>query len=495
MSTAPLDTGDTALGRAMSAQLAAHPGQSVFHPLTSGTDAFAARIALARAAERTLDLQYYIFEADNTGRTLLAEALAAADRGVRVRLLLDDLHTAGTDPTLLAVDSHPNVELRVFNPFANRQARGLDFISDFSRVDRRMHNKSMTADNQITIVGGRNIGNAYFSADSAADFSDLDLLAGGPVARHVSEVFDDYWNSESAYPIATLAAAHNAESLDQARLALRRELEQHVATETGSPYTRELLESGVATALRERRLRVVWAEASVIADRASKVLLPREDNSTHAIPLLFHYLDSAERELILVSPYFVPGRQAMQWLTSLPSRGVHVRILTNSWETTDVSAVHAGYAPARVPLLRAGVSLYELKPSAYQQMPLERDRKTILSRSRASLHTKAYMVDRKLLFVGSLNLDPRSARLNTEMGIVVHSPELCNWLAERLDTLLPDVAYRVDLGMPEENGYTSLRWVTREQGEPKTYDSEPGLGVLDSISVNLLRLLPIREEL
>ena len=202
--TALTGTEDTRLGRAAAGHLAAHPGQSAFHPISEGADAFVARVALIREADRSLDVQYYIFHADQTGLALLAEMLAAADRGVRVRLLLDDIHTKGADDALAAIDAHPNVEVRLFNPFANRGARWMDFATDFSRVNRRMHNKSMTADNQATIVGGRNIGDEYFQAKPDLDFSDLDLLAFGPIVPQVSRVFDQYWNSEEVYPLSAV---------------------------------------------------------------------------------------------------------------------------------------------------------------------------------------------------------------------------------------------------------------------------------------------------
>ncbi len=308
-----------------------------------------------------------------------------------------------------------------------------------------MHNKSMTADNQITIVGGRNIGDAYFSADKASDFTDLDLLLAGPVVPEVSAVFDDYWNGAAAYPVSALVKPPD-DAAAQLQ-AVREYLDRHVAEARGGEYSQTLLASGLAKALESGKLTAYWGHATVIADKAAKVTLPPEDDSSHAIPKLAKLLGSAQQELALVSPYFVPDRKSAAWLAQMTKRGVTVRILTNSYAATDVSAVHAGYSPWRKELLEAGVELYELKPSAYAEMAREgkHAHRSMISKSRASLHAKSYMVDRHLLFVGSLNLDPRSARLNTEMGVVVDSAPLCAALGKDLDQALLDVAYKVML--------------------------------------------------
>jgi len=489
------DTADTALGRALAPRLAQHPGESVFYPLTAGADAFAVRLALARTAQRSLDLQYYIFDADDTGLTLLAEVMAAADRGVRVRLLLDDLHTDGQDQALAALDAHPNVEVRLFNPFANRGVRMFEFATDFRRVDRRMHNKSMTADNQLTVVGGRNIGDAYFAAKSDVDFSDLDLLAAGPVVPQVSAVFDDYWNAEATYPLATLAKPQSDAETVAFQQRVRQYLDDRKVKLRATPYGKTVLESGVIRAIQQEALPAYWGRATVIADRAAKVTLPPEDDSTHAIPALTKVLGSAQHDLTLVTPYFVPGDAGMAWLTGLQQRGVQVHILTNSFGATDVSAVHAGYAPRREALLRAGVLLYELKPSAYAEMAKEKKGHGMGGSSRASLHAKTYMVDRRLLFIGSLNLDPRSARLNTEMGIVVDSAPLCDMLGKRLDDALLDAAYQVVLLPDPQTGNLQLAWITREDGVLRTYTSEPDMSTWNRIGQGFMRLLPVESEL
>lgn len=492
--TALRDTGDTLIARTVAPKLAAHPGQSVFYPLMSGTDAFAMRIALARTAQRSLDVQYYIFEPDSTGLTLMAEIMAAADRGVRVRVLLDDIHLAGQDGPLSAIDAHPNVEVRLFNPFASRNVRLFEYVTDFRRIDRRMHNKSMTADNQLTIVGGRNIGDAYYGA-ADTDFTDLDLLAAGPVVPQVSAVFDDYWNSEAVYPLSALAKPLGGDEAATQQQKLRSYLDEHAVAMRATPYGKSVLETGIVKLIQQDSLPAYWGNATVIADQAAKVLHPPEDNSTHAIPKLAKILEGAQHDLTLISPYFVPPDSAMTWLIDMQKRGVQVRILTNSFGATDVSAVHAGYAPKRRALLEAGVILYELKPTAYAELAKEKKSRGPGGSSRASLHAKTYMVDRHELFIGSLNLDPRSARLNTEMGIVVDSRELCDMLGQGVDDSLLDAAYQVVLATDPATGATSLQWVTRENGVIRTYTSEPDMNAWDKFKQGVLRLLPVESEL
>ena len=468
-------TADTTLGQALAPFLAAHPGENGFYLLEQGADAFLARLALARAAQRTLDLQYYIFRPDDTGAALLGAALAAADRGVRVRLLLDDMAAPGWGGALAALDAHPNLEIRLFNPFAHRGARWLDFVTDFARVNRRMHNKSMTADSQLSIVGGRNVGDEYFAARPDLDFSDLDVLAAGPVVREVAGAFDAYWNSDAAWPLAAFGAA--ADPLELARL--RGRFSEHGREQSASAYARVLRDTDLANAIRTGSLPAYWGRASVIADSPAKVTAPPEDRSTHAILKLGKLLQGANRELILVSPYFVPGKEGVQWLRQMAARGVRVRVLTNSFAATDVRVVHAGYAAYRRELLESGIELYELKPTAAVA------KRTLHGSSRASLHAKAYMTDRRALFVGSLNLDPRSVELNTEMGVVLESEPLCRSLAERFDQRILDLAWRLQLDGDR------LVWATRDART----DQEPEMGLLQGMVQGLLRLLPLEEQL
>lgn len=485
------DTADTKLARALAAQLSLHPGQSGFYPLLQGVDAFTARIALTRDAQKSLDLQYYIYHEDTTGMVLLGELLAAAERGVRIRLLLDDVHTEGKDEVLAILDSHPNIEVRLFNPFANRSARWLDFLGDFSRINRRMHNKSMTADNQVTIVGGRNIGDEYFSAKSDLDFSDLDLFAIGPIVKEVSKSFDDYWNSPLAYPASAFADIKPGKADVQ---ALRAQIDDEVKKLRSTPYVRALEQTDLAKELGRGPPPSYWGKARVIVDPPEKMSMPPERNRTLVISKLATVLDQAQKELILVSPYFIPGDDGVRWIGGMVKRGVQVTVITNSFAATDVTAVHAGYTAYRRKLLKAGVKLYEMKPIVYRDKSLRGRQLGLSGSSRSSLHAKAYMMDRRVLFVGSLNLDGRSALLNTELGVVLESEALCKALYENAWKELLDVSYRVQL-VRDQYGDEEIVWDTHEEGKDVRFDSEPGMGMLDHLMQGVLRLLPVEDQL
>ncbi|WP_454738922.1 phospholipase D family protein [Cupriavidus necator] len=498
-SSAPASTADTALGKVLTKRLAQRPGESLFYPLSSGPDALIARLAMARAAERSLDLQTYILEPTGTGAAVLGDIIDAADRGVRVRLLLDDLHTGGLDKVLSAVDSHPNIEVRLFNPFANRSVRWLEMLVGFTRLDRRMHNKSMTVDNQMSLVGGRNVGDAYFSARTDMDFSDLDVLIAGPAVPQVSAVFDEYWNDKSSYPVVALIPAGKEAPVEMRNL--RKRLEARGDQAKASPYVQELLDSGLAKGIESGHMPGYTGKATVVSDKAAKITHQTDDDPGHATARLEKMISSAQKEVLLISPYFVPDDDGEAWLIALAKRGIRVRILTNSFSATDVSAVHAGYAPHRQALVAAGVELYELKPSAYAELAHRgkgasgsRSR-SWLSSSRASLHAKNYIVDRRLVFIGSLNMDPRSAKLNTEMGIVLDSPALAERMIKSTEDGLLDMAYRVGVQTDGDGGNQRLIWTTREKGQLTVYDSEPGMGPLQHLGIGVLRVLPIKEEL
>jgi putative cardiolipin synthase len=458
------DTADTRLGRALAPLVAAHPGRTGVHALDNARDAFAARVLLARAAQRSLDVQYYIWRADTSGGLLAGELLQAAERGVRVRLLLDDNTTRGMDQALAALDAHANVEVRLFNPYANRSWRLGEMATDFARINRRMHNKSFTADNQAAIVGGRNVGNEYFGADSPVAFADLDVLAVGAVVPDISAGFDAYWNSESAYP---------ASSLISPRTALQEGAPQR--DDEASRYLEAVRATALVEKLLQGSLQLEWASARLLQDDPAKVLHPPERTDLHLLPRLEAAIGTPAREMDLVSPYFVPTKEGTAALSALAARGVKVRVLTNSLAATDVSPVHAGYAKYREKLLRAGVALYEAKPHV--------ENKGEQRGSDASLHAKTFAVDRRQIFVGSFNFDPRSARLNTEMGVAVASPALAARLSEAMDRGLREIAYEVRLS-PDGGG---LEWT---DGGVR-YTSEPGAGVFKRLWIAFLSLLPI----
>ncbi|HYR01228.1 MAG TPA: phospholipase D family protein [Casimicrobiaceae bacterium] len=477
--TALADTAGTLLGRALAPQAAAHPGKTGIHPFRDPRDAFAARVLLAAVAERSLDVQYYQWNGDQVGYLLFDALWRAAERGVRVRLLLDDVGTAGLDPTIAALDAHPNIEVRLYNPVAQRDVRALNFLTDFTRVNRRMHNKSFTADNQASVVGGRNIGNEYFGAGSGVVFADLDVIAVGAAVREVSSEFDLYWNSISAYPAASLVGLPGPDGTAGlvATFASTRADPDSVA------YLDAVRTTSVVRDVIERKLAFEWTTAKVVYDDPAKTLDTTNRTDILLFPELVRSTGRPETAFDLVSPYFVPGEDGTAALVALAGRGVKVRILTNSLASTDVSAVHAGYAKRRRDLLRGGVELFELKATVAHDTE---STYKVGSSSSAGLHAKTFAVDRSRIFVGSFNFDQRSARINTEMGLVIASSALARELAGAFDVNVPPAAYEVRLA-PDGR----LEWIERTALGEKRYDTEPETTWLLRSKVDLLSILPI----
>ena len=482
------DGESTTLGRAFRPQLEQHTGLSGVHLLGSGRDAFVARAVNARHAERSIDVQYYMFHQDTVGRLLLQELVAAADRGVRVRMLIDDMYGGEADDVWSALDSHPAVEVRLFNPFERGRSKNLQFMTRFRTVNHRMHSKSFTVDNQVSIVGGRNIGDEYFQADPNLAFTDVDVMAIGPVVAEVSGAFDEYWNSRHARPVATLMPPAPAGALEKLRGTLADASRQHAA----SAYVEALNASALAQSLRERTLRFLFATARVIHDPAEKQDRDGAWRDELLISQLAPFIRAATREFILVSPYFVPGQAGADALCELSRKGVKVRILTNSLASNDVAAVHAGYMRHRKQLVRSGVQLYELNE---QLKDLERTLFTWLpGLSKSSLHAKTMAIDGAIMFVGSFNFDQRSLFLNDEIGILFHEPTVAGGAAKSFDENVDKVAFRVDLARGAV-GRETLRWTGTTEGRQVIFDSEPYAGFWKKLTANLLRALPIDSML
>lgn len=471
------DTSDTRLGKAALPMVQAHPGKSGVFALSDGRDAFAARVLLANASERSLDIQYYIWHGDKTG-TLMFEALRrAADRGVRVRLLLDDNGTAGLDTVLAALDAHPNIEVRLFNPFLHRRWRVLN-LPDFWWLNRRMHNKSFTADNQATIIGGRNVGDEYFDAGQGVSFVDLDVLAIGPVVNDVSKDFDRYWNSESSYPAERVLARVNQAAIAGVAAAASRVEKDPAAV----AYMQAIAHSQYVQQVLARQLPFEWATVHMVSDDPAKALGRARDDELMWTRLQ-KVLQAPKHELELVSAYFVPGEEGVEYFSALARQGIKVTILTNSLAATDVAAVHAGYAKRRKPMLEAGVELFEMEPE-FSPAPTKGHGR--LGSSNASLHAKTFSIDRSRAFVGSFNFDPRSQRLNTELGFVIDSPPMAEAIADAFATIIPARAYKVRL-----SDAGALQWVDQRDGEEIVYDQEPRTGFWLRAFVGVLSVLPI----
>ncbi len=413
------------LDRAIAPAEAQRPGQSAFRLVIEGPEAFALRVHSARLAARSLDVQTYIWHADLTGMFLAQQLIEAADRGVKVRLLVDDMDARAKNAGFAAIAAHPNIDVRLFNPFASRAGMLAligEGLTDFQRVNRRMHNKSWIADNRIALVGGRNIGDEYYGASDGVNFVDLDFAMIGPVVRDASASFDKYWNSMVVYPIESLdAASVNVAELNRLRALLL----SHTRDAASSRYATELRAGDAVKRLVSGDWQVQWASTyTFVSDDPLKVTMTEQQpQQTLVAAALLPWVKSAKTDITVISPYFVPGVGTTDVLVAAAGSGKQVRVLTNSLVASDVAAVHGGYSRHRKPLLAGGVNLYELKPQTGTKVD-----SSLFGSSGASLHTKALAVDKRTLFVGSYNLDPRSTWLNSEQGVLVENPVLASQL-------------------------------------------------------------------
>jgi putative cardiolipin synthase len=492
----------TDLGAALAPFERTHPDESGFRVLSNGTDALQMRIALARAATKTLDMQYYIANEDTTGKLLLAAALYAADKGVRVRMLVDDLNFKDIDEIMAALNTHDNIDIRVFNPFGSSKEsvfqRTTSIFTKIGHFTQRMHNKAMIADNQLSIVGGRNLGDEYFSASETLQFRDIDVLAAGPITADISESFDAYWNSSASYPLRVLnKQKFEPKELDQTREELRDHWRKNA-----DPYNAKPLNaSPLAAQIAKDDLGLIWAHAEFKADTPEKITDPSPDYRSPPLERLVALANEAQKEILIISPYFVPRDAGVKSIEQITHRGVRVAVLTNSLAATDAVAVQAGYAPYRVPLLQNGVELYEFKP--IQQEGSSRV-DFVGSTSRSSLHAKVFVIDRSTLVIGSMNLDPRSANLNTELVLIIHSPPLADRVATLFDrSTEPTVSYHVTLATPDElarlratsSPPSKLVWTGEENGRIRTYNLDPNAGFYRNAMTGLFLLLPIDSQL
>ena len=495
---------ETRLGSNLAAQTQAHPGQSGFYILDSNVEAFQARAQLAEAAQKTLDVQSYIIWGDRTGRMLAGRILDAADRGVRVRILVDDVNVVWKDSWITRLDAHPNIELRVFNPFLGTRTSALLVLWDFleaGRLTRRMHNKIFAADNTAAIMGGRNIGDEYFAARSDLNFEDLDVLAVGPVVQDLSTSFDEYWNSEWAYPVEQWRTERGkAKDIKK----LRQDIELPPKPAPPTPFEEALNNADLLQRLQDGKLPLDWGNARVVYDHPSKI--DGNKKSIRVIPEIWSLVESVQKELIVISPYFVPGEEGLELFRSLRRRGVRIRILTNSLGSTDVGLAQTGYARYRRALIHEGIELYELKPSALSRFKDRRWLRRHATRPQSSLHAKAYIFDRQTVFVGSMNLDERARYLNTELGLIIESQPIGQKLAALFEeSTLPQHSYRMALAAPQVVASPKLQelrparewpvWITEEKGQMVRFSHEPHVSLWRKFTTALLMLLPMESQL
>lgn len=470
---------DTSLYQFVQELRPADPSMALVYPLMNSQDAFAVRMLLAKQAQRSLDVQYYIWRADTTGLMLLRELHEAAQRGVRVRLLLDDNGVSGMDPLLAALNQHPNAEVRLFNPFVYRKFKRLGYLTHFRMANRRMHNKAFTVDGAFSVTGGRNIGDEYFGAADGVMFADLDVLLGGGVVQEISADFDRYWRSESAYPLERIVPRAPERSFAELLLASS----AYNPRQQVQYFTEVLEESPFVQKLFADELEVLWANVRLLSDDPAKGL-NKDEKGKSLLDRVTAMTGMPQERWDIISPYFVPTRSGTKMLQEVADAGVDIRILTNSLDATDVAAVHSGYGKYRKPLLEHGIELYEMRRLMDEGVP-----RPILGpfgSSGASLHAKTFSIDDDILFIGSFNFDPRSAHLNTEMGVVIHHPELTEQAHDVFEKLTADHAYIVTL-----NEKNRLRWLRIVEGERVVYTREPQTSWYKRAAVKFMEWLPI----
>jgi putative cardiolipin synthase len=458
-SAALVDTDNTVLAKASDDWLAADPGRSGFYPLTQGFDAFGARLVLMDRAERSIDAQYFLMKPDSAGLVFSAKLIQAADRGVRVRFLLDDIFTSVDDEGLMLLDEHPNIELRIFNPISRKGLPALNYVGNFKLTNRRMHNKSFTVDNQVAVVGGRNLAEEYFQLDTTGEFIDFDMLTAGPIVKEISASFDTYWNHELAVPISALYDKNDAEQLDARRSKIKAAMQESGESIYGEAVNTELMQM-----FFDGSVEPYFANAWTIIDDPQKLLVKVSRDQQIVAKAIADALRSAEDEIIIFTPYFIPGKGGMELIEDVRAKGVRIVLVTNSLASNNHTAVHSAYSSYRKRLLKAGVELYEARADAAQVIRDDGSKEL----EQLTLHTKGIIIDRRYTFVGSLNLDPRSIDINTEMGVMIDSRDLGALLANNSDKRIANITYRLKL-----DDKNKISWHATIDGKEVVETKEP----------------------
>ena len=484
-----VDTAQTTLAQIIQPLQEQHPDLTGYLVLFEPLEALATRLSLIDKAEKRLDLQYYIWDNDKVGSLALHALIRAADRGVKIRLLIDDNNAKSTEGIFLALAQHPNIEVKLFNPYRFRKYRALDMILDLKRMNRRMHNKSFIADHQVALIGGRNMTNQYYNVSDNYQFSDVDVMLVGTAVKDISHSFDEYWSHEYAYKVQEVV---NQSAHHLSYESLKRQLDEHYERVTVQNYLDLTSNSQAIDSLMSRDIQLDWVKAEVVKDSPDKIK-SKAKKKEHLNFQLIQHLEQPEKNVDLISAYFVPEKKGAKMLTDLAKDGVKVRVLTNSFKANDVAVVHAFYGKYRQNLLEHGVQLYEFLP-ALNKNDLDKNTEDLAKKakvsikglSRSSLHAKLMALDEKQVFIGSFNFDPRSAYLNTEIGVLLNSPPLAQAVHTTMDENLSKYAYKLVLDANKK-----ITWQRQTPQGPVIYTKEPRMKWWQRAGIKMLSWLPI----
>lgn len=487
--TLQVDTAQTTLAQIIQPLQEQHPDLTGYLVLFEPLEALATRLSLIDKAEKRLDLQYYIWDNDKVGSLALHALIRAADRGVKIRLLIDDNNAKSTEGIFLALAQHPNIEVKLFNPYRFRKYRALDMILDLKRINRRMHNKSFIADHQVALIGGRNMTNQYYNVSDNYQFSDVDVMLVGTAVKDISHSFDEYWSHEYAYKVQEVV---NQSAHHLSYESLKRQLDEHYERVTVQNYLDLTSNSQAIDSLMSRDIQLDWVKAEVVKDSPDKIK-SKAKKKEHLNFQLIQHLEQPEKNVDLISAYFVPEKKGAKMLTDLAKDGVKVRVLTNSFKANDVAVVHAFYGKYRQNLLEHGVQLYEFLP-APNKNDLDKNTEDLAKKakvsikglSRSSLHAKLMALDEKQVFIGSFNFDPRSAYLNTEIGVLLNSPPLAQAVHTTMDENLSKYAYKLVLDANKK-----ITWQRQTPQGPVIYTKEPRMKWWQRAGIKMLSWLPI----
>ncbi|WP_252725872.1 phospholipase D family protein [Acinetobacter cumulans] len=483
-------TDDTSLAKIVLPLREQNPNLTGYHVLYDPLEALAARIELINKAEKSLDLQYYIWDNDKIGALALHAMIKAADRGVKIRLLVDDNNAKKMEGIYMALDQHANIDVKLYNPYRFRHFRPVDMVLDLKRINRRMHNKSFIADNQIALIGGRNMSNQYYNVSDNYQFSDVDVMLVGAASDEIIHSFDEYWNDDYAFPVRQLVnPRHYSLRFD----SLKQQLDDYNQEATVVNYLDLANRSHAFDDWLNNKIQFDWVKAEVVKDSPSKIK-SKAKKEEHLNFQLLNRLDKPEQSVDIVSAYFVPEKKGAERLKNLSADGVKVRVLTNSFQANDVPLVHAFYSKYRQDLLEHDVQLYEFlsRPDAENlntntKELAEKSKVSLKGLSRSSLHAKLMAIDEKQVFIGSFNFDPRSAYLNTEIGVLLNSPRLAKAVHYTMDENLSKYAYKLVLNADQQ-----INWkIKLSNGQTRIYPREPKIKWWQKAGVKFISWLPL----